>query len=173
MASGHARRRALHELHPHHEFVVPAALLVSTGLLLRGLSLPLLHAQQMIFWKSSYSVWEGVVALWRANELLLAFVLFFFSIVFPFAKLISLAVIWWMRLVDEQRASLLHWLEILGKWSMLDVFIVAILIVLVKMGPMARIEPRSGVYVFAAAIVCSMVTTMYIARLARCPHRTS
>lgn len=151
----------------------PGVLALSILLLVIGLSLPLLYAQRMIFWKSSYSVWEGVVALWNANELLLASVLFFFSIVFPFAKLISLAVIWWMRLVDEQRASLLHWLEILGKWSMLDVFVVAILIVLVKMGPMARIEPRSGVYVFAAAIVCSMVTTMYIAHLARRPHRTS
>ena len=63
--------------------------------------------------------------------------------------------------------SILHWLGLLGKWSMLDVFIVAIMIVLVKLGPLARVEPRSGVYVFAAAIGMSMLTTMYIDHLAR------
>lgn len=166
-AAASARRRALRELHPQHDVLVPAALAVSAILLLTGLSLPLLHAQQMIFWKSTYSVWAGVVALWHAHEQLLATVLFFFSIIFPIAKLLSLAVIWWLKLTDDQRARLLHWLEILGKWSMLDVFIVAIMIVLVKLGPLARIEPRSGVYVFTIAIACSMLTTMYVATLAR------
>lgn len=50
---------------------------------------------------------------------------------------------------------------------MLDVFIVAILIVLVKIGPLAKVEPRTGVYFFSAAIAASMLTTMYIDRLAR------
>ena len=159
---------SLSERHPRH-VLVPVALLASTGLLLTGLSLPLMHAQQMIFWKSSYSVWTGVVALWHANELLLAAVLFFFSIVFPVAKLSALAVIWWVRLADGQREVLLHWLEMLGKWSMLDVFVVAILIVLVKLGPLARVSPRVGVYVFTAAILVSMLTTMHVTRLAhRC-----
>ncbi|OGX12587.1 MAG: hypothetical protein A2Z92_03470 [Omnitrophica WOR_2 bacterium GWA2_63_20] len=149
------------------------ALLVSTTLLLTGLSLPLLHAQQMIFWKSTYSVWTGVVALWEANELLLATGLLFFSIVFPVVKLAALSVIWFVRLPQAQRARLLHRLELLGKWSMLDVFVVAILIVLVKLGPLAKVEPRAGVYVFAAAIACSMLTTMYVDRLARFRLHTS
>ena len=105
--------------------------------------------------------------MWHANELLLAAVLFFFSIVFPFIKLAALLVIWFVRLPAEKRQELLHWLGILGKWSMLDVFVVAILIVLVKLGPLAKVEPRVGVYVFAAAILFSMLTTMYIDRLGR------
>ncbi len=76
-------------------------------------------------------------------------------------------MIWFWPLPGERRAAWLHWLGILGKWSMLDVFVVAILIVLVKLGPVARVEPRVGVYVFCAAIACSMLTTMYIDRLAR------
>ena len=50
---------------------------------------------------------------------------------------------------------------------MLDVFVVAILIVLVKLGPLAKVEPQSGVYVFCAAIVVSMVTSMYVESLAK------
>lgn len=167
------RRRSLLELHPRHAILVPLAILVSTALLITGLSLPLLHAQQMVFWKSSYSVWAGIQELWRHNELLLAGILFFFSIVFPILKLSMLIIIWFWKLPEEQRARLLHWLGLLGKWSMLDVFVVAILIVLVKLGPLAKVEPRIGVYVFAAAILCSMCTTMYVDLLVRHPRRST
>ena len=165
-----ATTRALWELHPKQTFVVLAALLLSAGLLIQGLTRPILYAQQMVFWKSSYSVWQGVVALWKQNEWVLAVIVFFFSIIFPIVKLLALAVLWGCPLPIEWRSRLLAWLEWLGKWSMLDVFMVAILIVLVKLGPMAKIEPREGVYFFAAAICCSMLTTMYVDFLARRTH---
>lgn len=168
----HGARRALQELYPTHIFVIPAALILSTVLLMRGLSLPLLYSQK-VFWQSTYSVWTGIVDLWGMNEYGLAAVLFFFSIVFPMVKLIALAVIWFVKLPEGKRMGLLHWLGILGKWSMLDVFIVAILIVLVKLGPFVKVEPRVGVYVFAAAIVASMLVTMYIDALARRALRSS
>jgi paraquat-inducible protein A len=161
------RRIALRERHPRHTLTVPAAIVGSVALLWTGLSLPLLHTQQMVFWKSTYSVWAGVLELWKQGEQLLAAMLFFFSIVFPAVKLLGLLLIWFVRLPAERRERLLHWLGFLGKWSMLDVFVVAILIVLVKLGPLARVEPRVGVYVFAAAIACSMLTTTYVDRLAR------
>ena len=163
-----APRRSLQSLYPRQAFVVLPMLVVSTILLFIGLSLPLLYSQKM-FWQSEYSVWAGVVALWQQHERALATVLLFFSIVFPIIKLLALAFVWFCKLPDERRASLLHWLGILGKWSMLDVFIVAVLIVLVKLGPFVKVEPRVGVYVFAVAIIDSMVTTMYLDHLA---HRS-
>lgn len=163
--SGSARALCAH--YPLQSLVVSAALIGSTILLIKGLSLPLLYTQQMVFWKSTYSVWTGIVALWHVNELLLAGVLFFFSIVFPFTKLTALSVLWFIPMPENQRCLILHWLGILGKWSMLDVFVVAILIVLVKLGPMAKVEPREGVYFFAGAILASMITTMYVDSLAR------
>lgn len=166
MSPGAGVRSALSEHHPTHSLIVPGAILFSAALLLTGLSLPLLHARQM-FWNSRYSVWDGVVALWHQQEHGLAIVLFVFSIVFPVIKLAGLWVLWFWRLREPDRARLLRWLGGLGKWSMLDVFIVAIMIVLVKLGPLAKVEPRVGVYVFAAAIMCSMFTTMYVERLAR------
>ena len=170
MAESRDRTRSLMEQHPKDYWIVPAALLVSTVLLFIGLSLPLLEAKQQFLWKkweNSYSVWTGVVALWHQQDYVLAAVLFFFSMIFPLVKLLALAIIWYVRLADAQRTTLLYWLGLLGKWSMLDVFVVAILIVLVKLGPMANVTPRSGVYFFAAAILASMLTTMYVERLAR------
>ena len=164
-------RHALRELHPKHRLLVPAAIVFSSILLIIGLSLPLLYSQKM-FWKSTYSVWNGVVELWNQNELALSAILFFFSIIFPFAKLIGLTIIWFLMLPEEKRRWVLHGLGILGKWSMLDVFIVAILIVLVKLGPLVKVEPREGVYVFTAAIAASMLTTMYIERLAQRSFRS-
>jgi len=97
----------------------------------------------------------------------LAIILFFFSIVFPDFKLGALAFIWFVPLADKKRKTALHWLGIPGKWSMLDVFVVAILIVLVKLGPLAKIQPQRGVYWFASAILLSMITSMYIDHLAK------
>lgn len=175
MPNAPSRKASLMEQHPRHLFV-PVALLSVTILFLVALSLPLMHAKQQFLWKrweSAYSAWSGVVALWEQNELALAAVLFVFCIVFPLVKLTVLAVIWFVQLADEDRKKLLHWLEVLGKWSMLDVFVVAILIVLVKLGPLAQVEPRAGVYVFAAAILLSMFLTVYITRLARQPLRST
>jgi paraquat-inducible protein A len=161
-------RHSLLERHPN-KIALPIALAACFILLIAGLSLPLMDAHTGILWKhwkKSYSAWAGVVALWQQNELLLGAVLFFFSIVFPILKLIAVSVVWFVRLADEERSKVLHWLEVLGKWSMLDVFIVSILIVLVKLGPMANIEPRLGIYFFTAAILASMLTTKRIDRLA-------
>ena len=142
-------------------------ILVSFALLLTGLSLPLMKVEKMVFWKNEYSVLKGVNSLWEQGQYLLAAILFFFSIVFPVVKLGALGLIWNVRLAEERRQIVLRWLGALGRWSMLDVFVVAILIVLVKLGPLAKVEPQVGVYVFCAAIVLSMLTSMYVESLAK------
>jgi len=148
-------------------FEVPALILLSFGLLLMGLTRPLMKVEKMVFWKNEYSVLRGVHGLWDQRQYALATILFFFSIVFPMVKLTALTLIWFVRLPEQKRQTALHWLGLLGKWSMLDVFVVAILIVLVKLGPLARIEPQRGLYWFAAAILMSMITSMYVERLAK------
>jgi paraquat-inducible protein A len=105
--------------------------------------------------------------LWEQDQFVLAIIVFFFSIVFPLGKLATLALLWFTPLAEQKRQTVLHWLGILGKWSMLDVFVVAILIVLVKLGPLASVQPQRGVYWFAAAIVLSLITSMYVDSLAR------
>ncbi len=61
---------------------------------------------------------------------------------------------------EKQRQRLLYWLGILGKWSMMDVFVVAITVVLVKAGGLVNAEPQRGIYVFGAAVLSSMIVTM-------------
>ena len=157
--------QSLRDRHPRR-IEVPLLILVSFALLLIALSLPLMKVQKMMLWKNEYSVIAGVHGLWEQGQYALAIILFFFSIVFPICKLAALAFVWAVRLPEQKRETVLHWLGILGKWSMLDVFVVAILIVLVKLGPLAKIEPQQGLYWFAAAILASMITSMYVDSLA-------
>jgi paraquat-inducible protein A len=154
-----------------HRFEVPILIVLSAATLVVGLSLPLMKVEKMIFWKNEYSVFTGIVGLVQENQILLAAILFFFSMVFPFVKLTALLVLWWVRLAESRRQKVLRWLGILGKWSMLDVFAVSILIVVVKLGPLAKVQPQPGLYVFCAAIIASMGTTMYVESLAQKTHR--
>ena len=162
-------KKSLLKIYPRR-FEVPLLILASLGVFLVSLTLPLMRIEKKIMWKhwqNDYSVITGVKGLWSDNAYALAIILFFFSVVFPFVKLVVLSAVWVVRLPEKHRQKLLHWLGILGKWSMLDVMVVAILIVLVKIGPLAKVEAQSGVYVFATAILLSMITTMYVDYLAK------
>lgn len=153
--------------HYKGRFDIPLLILVAAALLITGLSLPLVHVEKMVMWQSTYSVFTGTVSLFEQKEFFLGAVLFFFSMVFPIIKLVGLAFIWYCPMKSSDRKKFLHWLGLLGKWSMLDVFIVAILIVAVKLGPLANIEPRQGVYFFCLAILFSMISTTRVDQLAR------
>ncbi len=159
-------KKSLQEIFPKR-WDIPILIILSTVLLYFGLSLPLMEVEKMVFWKSEYSVMAGVISLFEQEEYLLAVILFFFSVVFPMVKLTALWVLWRVKFDDEKRRVVLEWLGILGKWSMLDVFVVAILIVAVKLGPLANVTPKNGVYVFAAAIFSAIMTTMWVERLAK------
>ncbi|MBI3616591.1 MAG: paraquat-inducible protein A [Candidatus Omnitrophica bacterium] len=162
-------RKSLREFYPRH-YEVLLLLIAATAALVMGLSLPLVKVEKLLLVKratSIYSVYTGVVSLWKQGEYFLAGVIFFFSIIFPFMKIASLSVIWFFRMADSQRKSLLQWLEGLGRWSMLDVFIVSILIVAVKLKPLVSVEAKPGVYIFALAILLSMIATMWVDRLAK------
>jgi paraquat-inducible protein A len=153
-------RQSLSQLYPRH-IEIPILILFSTILLGFGLSLPIMQVEKMVFWKNQYSVFTGTVGLYHDKEYFLAALLFFFSLVFPIVKLATLGFLWQFKLDAEQRNRILGWLGILGKWSMLDVFVVAILIVAVKLGPLANVKPGSGVYLFSLAIIMSIGTTLW------------
>jgi paraquat-inducible protein A len=161
-----AKIKSLSQKYPHH-FEVPILIFLSAACLVVGLSLPLMNVEKMVFWKNDYSVFTGIVSLAKDGQILLALVVFFFSMVFPFVKLTWLLVLWWMRLSEARRKAALRWLGLLGKWSMLDVFAVSILIVLVKIGPLANVKPKPGIYFFCSAILASMLITTYVEHLAR------
>ena len=61
----------------------------------------------------------------------------------------------------------MNWLSHYGKWSMLDVFVVALLLVIVKLGVLATVEVHYGIYMYAAAGLLIMLCTTIINSIAK------
>lgn len=160
------RKKSLWQSYPARAdiFVYLVALM---GLLLTAQMTPVLSIKKFVFWKSSYSLWSGMIGLFADRHYGLAIILLVFSILFPFAKLAVLTALWVGRFTDARRQDVLKWLERLGRWSMLDVFVVAMIVVIAKTGGALQAKPRVGIYLFAAAVLLSMVLTRYIHHLAR------
>jgi len=111
------------------------------------------------------TILSGVVELWRNGSPGLAVIVFSASIVVPITKFLVLGMLLlssqagsgWARL---QRALLFRATELVGYWSMLDVFVVALLTALVQFGIFSRVEPLPGVMYFGLTVVLTMLASM-------------
>ena len=126
--------------------------------------LPIMETRSL-FGVDKDTIMSGVVYFWNSGSWDLALIIFAASIALPLLKLISLTAL----LLGVQRrsggpvrprAALYRTLELIGRWSMLDVYVVAILVALVQAQALASIVPGPGVLAFAAVVVLSMLATM-------------
>jgi paraquat-inducible protein A len=161
-----SEKQSLKELKSRHWYI-PIMILTAMGLLIAGWSFPTLKLTKAIFFTSTYSIWAGIMELWKADLYFLAGLIFFFSMIFPMAKLLGLMGIWFVPLVQEARSRYLDWLELLGRWSMLDVFVAATLIVLIKSKAIVDAEAAIGIYFFVGAVLLSLLTANIMNRMAR------
>lgn len=151
------QRKSLYELYPKRIDIV-ILIILSTFLLIIGLTLPILTTRRL--WESNtYSIVTGVQNLWEERYYVLAGIIFVFSVIFPIAKLISLSAIWFVKLKDEHRKMFISFMEVFGKWSMLDVFVSAVIIVWVKLGSLASAKAENGIYFFAASVLLTMLVS--------------
>ncbi|MDH3474484.1 MAG: paraquat-inducible protein A [Rhodospirillales bacterium] len=142
--------------------------LVAAVLLLFGWTLPIMTVNKLWFLKERISILEGAAELWQQDSYLFFAVIVVFSILFPILKL-ALALYLWYR-VDARSARLGHslgWIERLGRWSMLDVFVVALTVVAIKISIIADVAMHWGIYAFTGAIVLSLAAVQRMTHLAR------
>jgi paraquat-inducible protein A len=110
------------------------------------------------------TVWDGVVNLMQHNEYFIALVVFLASIVVPLLKLIGLLFLvlsvkfgHGRRL--RSRTKIYKFIDAIGPWAMLDVFLVAILVALVKMGDLGRIIPGPGLIAFTSVVILTILAS--------------
>lgn len=133
-------------------------LLAALGLLFEGLTLPILALHKFWIFGDTFSIWSAIGSLYGSGEVFLATVLLVFSVLFPIGKnLVMIGVFAKGARLGTYSRRLLHAAAILGKWSMLDVFIVAILVASVKLGILAHAEVLSALYFFAASVIVTNV----------------
>jgi len=73
-----------------------------------------------------FSMAKSTIEMWNAGATALAILIVIFSGVWPYSKLLVTLFIWFAPprwLTSNRRGKLLHWLDVLGKWSMIDVFV--------------------------------------------------
>jgi paraquat-inducible protein A len=107
----------------------------------------------------------GVINLFQHGAYVVAAVVFSASILIPLLKfsamsylLISIQRGTLTRRVDRHR--LYRYVDFIGRWSMIDVFVVAILVALVQMGGLAQVLPGPAADAFAAVVVCTMFSAL-------------
>lgn len=104
---------------------------------------------------------EGVVLLIHYKMVPIAIVVFIASFLVPVGKLISLylllvSVQFRTNLCPVNRTRLYRVVEFIGRWSMLDIFVVTLLVALVHLGQVASVEPGLGALAFAIAVIITM-----------------
>lgn len=159
-------RKSLAGVLPAHVYA-PTLVFISLGLNVAALMTPFLVMKKLIFFEEAYTLLHSVKLMWDNGSYFLAAIVFSFSVVFPFAKLATLLWVWFVPMREAARHKTLWLVGVLGKWSMLDVFIVALLIFLSTSKGLFNAEARVGVYLFAGAIGLSLVASLLIEHLAR------
>jgi len=145
--------------------LIPFLLAISFICNVIALFAPFLRIDAFLHAERIYSLPHSVVLMWEARLYVIAVLIIGFSIVFPFIKLSALGYIWSVSTSSEQRRRLLRRIDGLGKWSMLDIFVVIIILVLTNKQFFISTTPLCGIYFFLIAILLSMVTTKCIKRL--------
>ena len=123
--------------------------------------LPILYTTQL-FETQSNTIASGVLLFWRDGSWFIAALIFVASILVPLTKLIALC--WLLISVQRgergqqaQRTRLFRFVELIGRWSMLDIYVVALSVALVQLESFASMQAGLGAACFGAVVVLTML----------------
>jgi paraquat-inducible protein A len=149
-------------------------LLLSSILLVAGFFIPMLTLTKLLVVSHSFSIVTGVWQLLQEGHFFLFVLVSAFSIVLPIMKIILLFnLLHPGSAAPGRRKKLLHLMHEYGRWAMLDVMVVAVLIVTVKLGALASIEIHPGLYIFGTAVLLIMFATQQVVSLLATENSTS
>ena len=108
---------------------------------------------------------SGMMTFWRTGAYPIAIVIFTASILIPLLKIIALS---WLCAAatgkvhpSPKTLGRLYWFtELLGRWSMIDIFVVGILVSIVQLGNYMSITPGLGAIAFAGVVLLTMFAAM-------------
>lgn len=115
--------------------------------------------------KMPSNIMAGVVLLWSDGSYPIALVIFIASIMVPSLKMLAIGWLCWNasgrgRRDNEKMHLVYDVVELVGRWSMIDVFVIAILSSLVRMGGLMNIYPAPGALLFASVVILTMFAAL-------------
>ncbi|MFM7374610.1 MAG: paraquat-inducible protein A [Chthoniobacterales bacterium] len=109
--------------------------------------------------RAALTVWGGVLELYHVGLWPAAVIVFLASMCVPFLKLVSLAWLLWMDGKPDFRVGrtrLFRVLETVGTWSMVDIFLLSVLVAVGQLGTLASVQTELGALFFSAVLICTL-----------------
>ncbi|MBN3858505.1 paraquat-inducible membrane protein A [Paraburkholderia sp. Ac-20340] len=167
---GHAHPRchrcgsALHPRKPNSLMRTWALLIAAALLYIPANLLPIMHTESLVG-NEDDTIMSGVVYFWTSGSWPLAVIVFIASILVPMLKLSVLAL---LTLTTQRRSTwrpiertkLYRLVEFIGRWSMLDVFVVTLTVALVRFQSLAVITAGPGAIAFGSVVILTMIASM-------------
>ncbi len=159
---------ALHKFNPTDNLQKAWALLFASVIFYIPANLyPMMYTVSLGHSEGS-TIMEGVILLWQLGSYPIAMVIFFASVFIPIAKMFALAWLYYQAqkaryLPPEEsiaRLKIYRLTEFIGRWSMIDIFVVAILVALVQLHNLMAIYPGPAALSFAAVVIFTMLSAM-------------
>ena len=137
-------------------FAAAALVLYPAALLLPVMTIQRLGHEQ------ATSIWGGMVGLLAEGHWAVGAAVLTFSIIAPVLKLGALAALCLGRraMGRDRRAATYRLVEFVGRWGMVDVLLVALVVAAVKLGDLVEVTPGPGVVAFGAVVVLSMLASV-------------
>jgi len=137
-----------------------AAALAALLLFPAAILLPILEIEKLGHRYHS-SILGGIVELYEQGSWFVATIIFVFSILLPALKLATLLELCWLKWLEHHhRAWAYRVIEFSGRWSMLDVMLLAFLVMLVKLSGLVEFHVGPAVIAFAGCVAMSMIASM-------------
>ncbi|MGI2261531.1 PqiA/YebS family transporter subunit [Shewanella sp. GXUN23E] len=173
LTAGHTHCRCrrcncrLHEFNPRKSIHISAALLLTSLIFYFPANLYPMMFTTSFGDSDGSTIMDGVIMLWKMGSYPIALVILTASIILPLTKMLILAHLLWSqhKLMPQsehsalEKLKLYRFIELIGRWSMIDVFVVAILTALVQFGELMRVTPGSAVFYFALVVVFTLIAT--------------
>jgi paraquat-inducible protein A len=108
------------------------------------------------------TIWDGIKSLYEEGMWGTATIVFMASIIIPVFKLLSLFFIIiteYLNFAFNTRMSLLALVDFIGRWSMLDVFLVSIMVALIKFGDFATVSADIASYLLGIVVILTMLAS--------------
>jgi paraquat-inducible protein A len=154
----------LHERHPDSISRTWALLIAAAVLYIPANLLPVMHTASLVGDEDD-TIMSGIVYFWTSGSWPLAVIVFIASILVPLMKLFVLALLaftagrrsTWRPV---ERSKLFRIVEFIGRWSMLDIFVVTLTVALVRFQSLAVITARPGAIAFGSVVILTMLASM-------------
>jgi paraquat-inducible protein A len=155
---------ALHLRKPNSIQRTVALMIAAAALYIPANILPVMTIVELGYVDAT-TITAGMISFWRSGAYPIALVIFTASILIPLLKIIALS---WLCLAATGKLhpspamlGKVYWFtELLGRWSMVDIFVVGILVALVQLGNYMTITPGPGALAFAGVVVLTMFAAM-------------